>query len=129
MTLGRPSKFAVLLHSGAGEPHYDLLFESAPDSSLVTFRLAEWPPAKGQLVTKLRDHRRLYLTYEGDIPGGGRGRVDRVADGQLLVAGGPAGWRLRRADGRPFMTITPDELEPAKETWWLAPADDGGTQP
>ena len=111
-------RYAVLQHSGVDEPHYDLLFETSESSSLVTFRLAEWPLTKDQAATKLKDHRRLYLTFEGTIPGGDRGRVDRMADGQVQVTGGKDGWELRHADGCPLLRIEPDELDPSSENWW-----------
>jgi hypothetical protein len=111
-------RYAVLQHSGVDQPHYDLLFETTETSSLITFRLAEWPLIKDQPVTRLKDHRRLYLTFEGTIPGGDRGRVDRIADGQLHVTGGKEGWELRHPDGRMFLRIEPDELDPSSDSWW-----------
>lgn len=118
-TAGPLLAFAALHHSGVEETHYDLLFESAPGSSLVTFRLAEWPLSKDQTVKKLKDHRPLYLTFEGTIPGGDRGRVDRVAEGQIAVTGGPGGWEIRHADGRPWLRVEPDELDPSSDEWWI----------
>jgi hypothetical protein len=122
-------RYAVLQHSGVDEPHYDLLFETGETSSLVTFRLAEWPLTKGQVARKLKDHRRLYLTYEGEIPGGDRGRVDRVAEGQVRVTGGPGGWEMRHPDGRVLVWIEPDELDPSSENWWARTIEEGADQP
>lgn len=122
-------RFAVLHHTGGGgsgggggggengdEPHYDFLFDTTDTSSLVTFRLPQWPLARGTYpATKLRDHRRLYLTYEGSISGD-RGHVWRVADGTVRVIRSASGWRVDHADGRPFL-----HFEPADPTR----ADDG----
>lgn len=112
-------QYAVLQHSGVEEPHYDLLFETGEASSLVTFRLAEWPLSKDQMARKLKDHRRLYLTFEGVIPGGDRGRVDRVAEGEVRVTGGAGGWELRGEDRRVALRIEPDERDPAGDEWWV----------
>ena len=80
-------RFAVLHHAdGADAAHYDFLFETSASSSLVTFRLPEWPLAAGtsHAALKLRDHRRIYLTYEGQISGD-RGHVSRVDEGNVRV--------------------------------------------
>jgi hypothetical protein len=107
-------RFAVLHHSGGADgPHYDFLFDTSDTSSLVTFRLPEWPllPGSAHLATKLRDHRRLYLTYEGSISGD-RGHVSRVAEGEVRVVRSATGWTLRHLDGRPFLAFEP--ADPAR---------------
>ena len=113
-------RFAVLHHTGGGgggddegvEPHYDFLFDTSDASSLVTFRLPAWPLARETYAaTKLRDHRRLYLTYEGSISGD-RGQVWRVGEGDVRVTRAGDGWRLDHADGRPFLRFEP--LDPAR---------------
>jgi hypothetical protein len=73
-------RYVVLRHDGIDEPHYDLLFETAPGSDLAAFRSNEWPVTKLAEFTALRNHRRFYLTYEGPISGD-RGNVQRVHDG------------------------------------------------
>lgn len=119
-------RYAVLHHVEVEEPHYDLLFETQPGSMLAAFRVAEWPPSKGQAAKRLKDHRRLYLTYEGVIPGGDRGRVDRVADGEIAVTGGAEGWRLNHADGRPMLRVEPDQRDPSGQLWWMMVAGEEG---
>lgn len=112
-------RFAVLHHTGIDEPHFDLLFETEAGSSLVTYRLTVWPVDSQISATKLRDHRRLYLTYQGDVPGE-RGRVDRVDEGEVFVEKTTnAGWTLVRTDGRRLIHLRPDEsaADPAQ---WLA---------
>jgi hypothetical protein len=100
-------RFAVLHHAGAegaDAPHYDFLFDTADTSSLVTFRLPDWPLAPGSThaALKLRDHRRIYLTYEGQISGD-RGLVSRVAEGEVRVVQSGANWLLSHPDDRPFL--------------------------
>ena len=114
-------RFAVLHHTGAeGEPHYDFLFETSDTSSLVTFRLPEWPltAATSYAATRLRDHRRLYLTFEGSISGD-RGHVSRVAEGSIRVIRAGAAWQLRHEDGRPFVQFEPVDptCDDAGDAW------------
>lgn len=109
-------RFAVLHHvggagGGSGDdaaPHYDFLFDTSDTSSLIAFRLPAWPPAPGSTLaaTKLRDHRRLYLTYEGRITGD-RGHVSRVAEGAVGVRRSGDAWMLSHPDGRPFVMFHP----------------------
>ena len=114
-------RFAVLHHAGAGgaggadgadTPHYDFLFDTTDTSSLVTFRLPDWPLAAGSthVALKLRDHRRIYLTYEGQISGD-RGHVSRVAEGELRVAQSAANWLLSLPDDRPFLIFEPVQTD------------------
>jgi hypothetical protein len=72
-----PTRYAVLHHSGVDEPHFDLLVEPSPKSDLWTWRCPTWPPTQGDRLKRLKDHRRLYLDYEGPIPGGNRGQVQK----------------------------------------------------
>jgi len=109
-------RYVVLHHTGIDEPHFDFMFETAPGSPLTTFRLSQWPEIENTEVTKLRDHRRAYLTYEGDVSSD-RGRVDRVAEGEVMVVRSGSGWLLQHADGRPFMTLEP--LGGSDAQWFL----------
>lgn len=111
-------RFAVLQHSGVDEPHYDLLFETAPGSGLATYRLASWPARCDQPALKLRDHRRIYLDYEGVVPGH-RGRVDRVADGRVQVRPLAGGWLLSQPDGTPFLLLEPPADPSEPDRWTL----------
>lgn len=101
--------FAVLQHVGGEDgAHYDFLFDTSDDSSLIAYRLPEWPLVAGttQPALKLRDHRRIYLTYEGQISGD-RGHVSRVAEGELRVARFDQSWLLSLPDGQPFLLFEP----------------------
>jgi hypothetical protein len=74
--------FVILLHSGHGARHYDLMLEQA--EGLATWQVAQDPaalPAGARLpARRLPDHRRAYLTYEGPVSGG-RGSVQRIHAG------------------------------------------------
>ena len=87
------NRYAVLHHTGVPAPHYDLMFETAPDAPLATWRSGRWPIDRPTPLVRLSDHRRHYLDYEGDV-GGGRGHVRRVAGGlcRIEIAGA---WLVR----------------------------------
>lgn len=112
--------FAVLHHSGVDEPHYDFMFDTSDQSNLITFRVKQWPILENQFATKLRDHRRAYLTLQGEIPGG-RGTILRVDEGKLHVMQNGSGWVLKHEDGRAWIALEPDsEPSPGNESqWWI----------
>lgn len=120
-----PRRYVVLHHAGVEEPHYDFMFEPAEGAALATFRLREWPPSKGQEVRRLKDHRRLYLTYEGTIPGD-RGFVVRVDEGTVHIKSAGAAWILRKSENEPWLTIEPLRDE-GPDAWWLEPTAANGT--
>jgi hypothetical protein len=87
-----------------GSGHFDWLLERPNYPDLLTFRVQEridqlGPGAAGFAATRLADHRRAYLTYEGPISDG-RGSVTRVAAGTCEVQEGPDGLRIRGAFGK-----------------------------
>lgn len=77
-------RYVVLFHGGVTPAHFDLMFETAVDSPLSTWRAPEWPPGQGTLLTPLPDHRPAYLSYEGELSKS-RGWVRRVASGTHRV--------------------------------------------
>lgn len=90
-----PLKYVVLHHYNIDEPHYDLMFETYPGSQLATWRSPIWPIDAITPVTRLKDHRRFYLTFEGEIQGQ-RGYVTQMAAGQCTVeVGEDAVWTIR----------------------------------
>jgi len=115
-----PLRYVVLRHSNVAEPHFDLLFETLPGSMLATWRSDRWPIEDRMIVTRLRDHRRLYLEYEGDLSDQ-RGTAYRVAEGHCEVeVGENSRWIIRFLTGVPpqsfiFRLLSADrwECEPA----------------
>ena len=96
-----PLRYVILWHDGVPEPHYDLMFETLPGSALATWRSPRWPIDSPTPVTRLKDHRRAYLEFEGDLTGR-RGRVDRAASGTCeLEIGEGAVWSIRLLSGAP----------------------------
>ena len=104
-------RFVVLHHEGIEEPHFDLMLETSPGSALATWRTPRWPIDQPTEMLQLPEHRRNYLTYEGEVPGG-RGRVRRVAAGNCRISPSgegttlvewdepvPARLRLQRIEG------------------------------
>ncbi len=72
-------EFALLEHATADGVHWDFLLAIEGVDALATWRLLENPLiGAGPIPAQpLPDHRRAYLTYEGDLCGG-RGSVRRV---------------------------------------------------
>lgn len=77
-----PDRFVVLLHTGHGEEHWDLMLSTG--EALATWQSPTDPAClrSGQslVCTRLAEHRSAYLEFEGPIAGE-RGRVRRVAEG------------------------------------------------
>lgn len=70
-------RYVVLLHTDDRGTHYDLMIDQ--EGGLATWKCQRPPEQsgeKGQACTRIGDHRRAYLDYEGPISGG-RGSVTR----------------------------------------------------
>src|SRR5687767_13993886 len=92
-------RYAILHHSGVPDPHFDLLFETIEGSDLATWRSPVWPILTPTPLTRLKDHRRLYLDFHGELTQR-RGRVERVATGTCTVEiGEEAHWTIRLLTG------------------------------
>jgi hypothetical protein len=99
--MGAPLRYVILWHEGVPDPHFDLMFETLPGSALSTWRSPRWPIEAPTAATRLKDHRRAYLDYEGDVSGR-RGRVTRVAAGTCEVEVGEGSvWTVRLLTGSP----------------------------
>ena len=97
----RVLKYAVLSHGGIDEPHFDFLVETLPGSDLATWRIGNWPVEGSISATRLRDHRRIYLDYQGELTGH-RGHVDRIDSGECRIdIGEDAVWTISPV-GRPW---------------------------
>jgi hypothetical protein len=99
-----PLRYVILRHSGIAEPHFDLMFETAPGSRLATWQSPNWPPGPGDVLTPLGPHRAAYLDYEGPVSGG-RGAVARVAAGRCRIVESTAGGGIKVLldDGRQLL--------------------------
>jgi hypothetical protein len=87
-----------------GSGHFDWLLDRSGRPDLLAFRVQEridqlGQGARGFTATRLADHRRAYLTYEGPVSGG-RGAVTRVAEGTCEVQEGPDGFRILGSFGQ-----------------------------
>jgi len=110
-------RYAVLWHHGVEEVHYDLMFETLPRSDLATWRSPVWPIEAATELTRLKDHRRFYLEYEGELTER-RGRVDRVAGGTCeLSIGENAEWSITLLSGAPPTRLMLRQLDAER---WLA---------
>lgn len=115
-----PLRYVILRHEQVTEPHYDFMFETLPGSMLATWRSEVWPIDSPTPLLRLRDHRRLYLTFEGDLTGS-RGSVLRVAEGACEVeVGEEAVWTIRLLSGAPAQTLRLRQL--SAERWQAEPA-------
>jgi hypothetical protein len=91
-------RYVVLRHEGIDDPHFDLMFETSSGSALATWRSPQWPIERETMLTRLADHRRAYLDYEGPVTGG-RGHVRRITSGfYRLERRDESNWRLTFRD-------------------------------
>lgn len=79
-----PLQYVILWHDGIPAPHFDVMFETFPGSDLSTWRSPAWPIGALTPLTRLKDHRRAYLKFEGPLTNH-RGRVQQVAAGACRV--------------------------------------------
>ncbi len=113
----RNLRYAVLWHHDIAEPHYDLMFESKPGSDLATWRSLVWPIESQTPLIRLRDHRRAFLDYEGQLTGQ-RGSVQRVASGECeLQIGDDAIWKIQLLTGAPPTTLVIRQIDAER---WIA---------
>jgi hypothetical protein len=99
------------------------MFETLPGSALATWRSACWPIEGPTPLHRLKDHRRVYLDFEGELSGH-RGRVSRVAAGKCTVeVGENAVWTIHL-----LMGTSPGKLIlewKTGDTWQGVPIPDG----
>ena len=87
-------RYVVLRHEGIADPHFDLMFETAPGSALKSWRSPAWPIVELTPLVELGDHRREYLEYEGPISNN-RGNVRCTCRGSLsIISTSEAQWRI-----------------------------------
>ena len=95
-------RYVVLRHEGVEVPHFDLMFETSPDSRLATWRSERWPVDRPTVTKRIGDHRSDYLQFEGELSDN-RGQVRRIAAGICFVEQLDNGqyWAIHFAD--PFV--------------------------
>ena len=113
--------FVILIHSGAGPAHYDLMIRQ--DQALASWRLEEDPqalgPGQSMPAWRIHDHRLDYLDYQGPLSRG-RGEVRRLDRGPCgLLACHPTAWevQLEGAILRGHYRLEPPE--PPEGPWTL----------
>lgn len=82
----------MLDHQCGPGSHFDWMIEdpsaTGGEALLCTWRVASAPDQWAKLgrieLTRLGDHRRAYLTYEGELTGG-RGHVHRLDEGEAAI--------------------------------------------
>lgn len=88
----RKLRTVLLYHDAAGGSHFDWLLDTPsawrnPRSKLWTARTqtptGDWANAGTWDLSRIADHRRRYLTYQGAL-GAARGRVDRIDEGWFV---------------------------------------------
>jgi hypothetical protein len=107
--------YVVLQHEGIAQPHFDLMFQTAPGSMLATWRAETWPISGVAALEKLPDHRQAYLTFEGEISGN-RGTVRRVEQGICMVENSDQRWtiHLRALPSGKSLILQLDQLPDGK---------------
>lgn len=115
----RPLRYAILNHANIEQPHFDLMFETLPGSMLATWRSEHWPIEETTPLVRLRDHRRLYLDYQGDLSDA-RGTVYRLAEGTCEIEVGEGSvWTIRLLSGASPATLVFRQV--SGERWEGAP--------
>lgn len=112
------TRYAILQHQlNEVESHFDLLFETTPGLSLATWRSPAWPIDEPTEVLRIKDHRRIFLDFEGELDGG-RGYVTRVAGGDCDVVVGEGNlWTVRLLNGTAPAALV---LRPINAEAWVA---------
>jgi len=115
-----PKRFVILIHSGLGAEHYDLMLEQA--ELLATWQLSGSPGelARGQGIAARRigDHRAAYLEYEGPVSRN-RGTVKQLDKGTYeLLAADESRWEFELA-GRKLRGRFELRHSGAAEEWTL----------
>ncbi len=117
-----PVRFVVLLHRQREGSHFDLMIENGP--TLAAWKMDTAPEhasAEGIPCTRIAEHRRRYLSYEGPISGD-RGHVSRLDEGTCRVQQrSDAAWRVAFNGKRIEGVFLLDKAIHQGEAWRLRP--------
>jgi len=112
-------RYAILHHTGIPEPHFDLLFETFDGSDLAAWRSPVWPIVAATPIVRLRDHRRVYLDFEGELSQR-RGTVERIAGGTCTVTIEQAArWIVHLSSGHHSIALQLQQI--SAEQWTASP--------
>lgn len=109
-----------------GSWHYDWLIDASGvgepgERNVITFRLNCRPDESSRPfdAERLPAHRRFYLTHEGELPGGERGRVVRIAQWDCpLVAQTPRGIEVHLAAAGGTIRLIGAPVRDARSSAW-----------
>ena len=117
-----------------GSSHFDWLLERPSHPGLLTFRVQERidRPEEGSgrfTATRLADHRRAYLIYEGPVSGE-RGSVTRVAEGTCELQDRTDGIRILGSFGGEVWVYDGQPLRSGddSDTWQFVTSMDQGAR-
>jgi hypothetical protein len=115
-----PVRFVILLHRDDAGEHWDFMIEQ--ESTLATWKLPADPADPDALPiqgTRIADHRKRYLDYEGPIAGG-RGDVSRVDEGTCDVhLSSGREWQITLAGRRARGRFRLERRDPDADAWTL----------
>lgn len=110
----------MLQHTDGSGTHFDLMIDQG--ETLATWKFAAPPENAARIPsvgTRIGDHRRAYLDYEGPVSGN-RGRVARHDQGTCLVVDqAPAAWTIEFRGGRLSGRYTLTLCAGADQSWCL----------
>ena len=115
------SAFVILIHSGSGPTHYDLMIRQ--DQALASWRLDQAPrdlqPGQALPARRIQDHRLEYLDYEGPVSRR-RGEVQRLDRGPCrLLNCYLTQWQVQLEGAILRGVFRLERVGPAQDDWTL----------
>lgn len=113
------SAFVILIHSGSGPTHYDLMIRQ--DQALASWRLDDAPcdlqPGQALPAIRIQDHRLEYLDYEGPVSRQ-RGEVRRLDRGPCrLLDCHPTQYQVQLEGAIVRGAFRLEQVGPANDAW------------
>ncbi|MGL4419575.1 MAG: hypothetical protein ACRCZF_02825 [Gemmataceae bacterium] len=117
-----PLRFVLLQHDWP-EMHFDLFLEVPGEEFLLAWRVPPiWPLETAVSATPNHPHRKIYLEYEGPVPGD-RGTVRRIVGGMAEAIAD--GFRLIHPNG--VLELRANDRGDGNPGWTLAPQRTNGS--